>query len=221
MQKTAILLGITGLTGGILAKKILINNQYSQVISFTRKPSGIKNPKLTEHVIDLFKLEDYAEEFIGDVVFCCIGTTQAKTPDKEVYHKVDYGIPLSAARLCKLNGINTMITISAMGADAKSRVFYNRTKGEMERDILNLDIKNSYFMQPALIAGDRKEKRLLENLGKQVMKIINPLLIGSLKKYQSIHPDQIAEAMMNVAENGHNKKRIPSDEIKKIANGIN
>ena len=155
----------------------------------------------------------------ADVVFCCVGTTNAKTPDKEKYRAIDYGIPLKAAEYCKKNGVGTLIVISAMGADPKSKVFYNRLKGEMERDVLKVGIKNTFFMQPSLIAGDRKEKRTFEYITKQMMKFLNFFLIGPAKKYRSIHADTIAEAMIHVDLHGYEKARIQSDEIQNIADG--
>lgn len=219
MAKTAIILGITGLTGSLLAKELLASQDYDKIIAFSRQKSGLKHVKLTEYIIDLFDLEQQSMRFNADVVFCCIGTTQAKTPDKDLYHKIDYGIPVAAARLCMANDIDTMITISAIGADAQSKIFYNRTKGEMESDVAGLGIKNCYFLQPSLIAGDRDEKRTLETVSKMIMAIINPLLIGGLKKYRSIHPLTIAKAMIQVAKNGYKHVIIPSNEIKAIAHG--
>ena len=218
MGKTAILLGITGLIGNALAKDILEDSRYDKLISFHRRKSGIVHPKLEEHIVDLFELEKYAEQFKGDVVFCCIGTTQAKTDDKETYKKIDYGIPVSAAKLSAYNNIPKFIAISALGANPSSSVFYNKTKGEMERDVLKQNVNETYFLQPSLLAGDREEQRTLEKLAIGAFKVLNPLLIGPLKKYQSIKPEPIVATMQYLAFNTYSEIRIESDEIKKIAN---
>ena len=218
MGKTAILLGITGLIGNALAKNILEDSRYDKLISFHRRKSGIVHPKLEEHIVDLFELEKYAEQFKGDVVFCCIGTTQAKTDDKETYKKIDYGIPVSAAKLSAYNNIPKFIAISALGANPSSSVFYNKTKGEMERDVLKQNVNEPYFLQPSLLAGDREEQRTLEKLAIGAFKVLNPLLIGPLKKYQSIKPEPIVATMQYLAFNTYSEIRIESDEIKKIAN---
>ncbi|WP_405330596.1 NAD-dependent epimerase/dehydratase family protein [Leeuwenhoekiella sp. LLG6367-2.1] len=218
MGKTAILLGITGLIGNALAKNILEDSRYNKLISFHRRKSGIVHPKLEEHIVDLFELEKYAEQFKGDVVFCCIGTTQAKTDDKETYKKIDYGIPVAAAKLSAYNNIPKFIAISALGANPSSSVFYNKTKGEMERDVLKQNVNETYFLQPSLLAGDREEQRTLEKLAIGAFKVLNPLLIGPLKKYQSIKPEPIVATMQYLAFNTYSEIRIESDEIKKIAN---
>ncbi len=216
-MKTAILLGATGLTGGILLQKLIKDPGYSKVILFSRSTVAVKDGKIEEHLIDLFKLEEYAELFNGDVVYCCIGTTKSKTPNEETYRKIDYGIPVAAAKLCNENGIGTFEVISSMGSNPKSKVFYNRIKGEMEEAILAQKISNTYIFQPSLIAGDRVEKRFFENLAKKTLKVLNFVLIGPLEKYRSIHPETIAKAMIKVEKNGFPRTRIQSQEIKEIA----
>ncbi|KZS38199.1 nucleoside-diphosphate sugar epimerase [Aquimarina aggregata] len=214
MSKTAIILGATGLTGSILLKMLIEDTRYHKIKLFSRKSCGIAHPKIEEHLIDMLQLRDQAEKFTANEVFCCIGTTNAKTPNKEFYHQIDYGIPVSAARLCKTNTINTLIIVSALGADSESRIFYNRTKGEMEKAVLEFDISKTHILQPSLIAGKRNEKRFGEYFFKIVMKIMNPLFLGPLKKYRSIHPETIVSAMIWLANHEFNEQKIVSDKIK-------
>ncbi|RXG18054.1 putative NAD(P)-binding protein [Leeuwenhoekiella aestuarii] len=217
MGKTAIILGITGLTGNLLAKAVLADSRYDKLISFHRRKSNITHAKLEEHVVDVLELEKYKSLFKGDIVFCCIGTTQSKTSDKETYKQIDYGIPVSAARLCKQNKISQFIAISALGANAESSVFYNKVKGEMERDVLKQNLKETYLLQPALLAGDREEKRTIEKLAIQAFKFFNFFLIGPLKKFQSIKPEALVAAMQYLSFNTYADNKIESDVIKKLA----
>ncbi|HEY9186080.1 MAG TPA: NAD-dependent epimerase/dehydratase family protein [Salegentibacter sp.] len=217
MSKTAIILGATGLTGSYLLKRLIPDKRYGKIILFSRSATAIRSSKIEEHLIDLFELGRHRDKFKADVVFCCIGTTQNKTPNKEIYRKVDYGIPVTAAKLCAENKIENFLVISALGADPKSRFFYNQTKGEMEKAVLQQEIRNTFIFQPSLIGGERQEKRPLEFISKQLMKAANFVMFGPLKKYQSIHPDSIAKAMQKVAVDGYEKIRIESDEIKKLA----
>ncbi len=216
-MKTAIILGATGLTGGILLQKLLKDPGYSRIKLFSRSSVAVKDDKIEEHLIDLFELEDQKQYFTGDEIYCCIGTTKAKTPNEETYRKIDYGIPVTAAKLAAENNIPVYAVISALGANAGSKIFYNRIKGEMEKDVLKQKVANTYIFQPSLIAGDRVESRTGEKIANKVMNVINPLMIGPLKKYRSIEPTVIAEAMKKVASGGYHKAFIPSNEIKKIA----
>ncbi|MBP2833154.1 NAD(P)H-binding protein [Aquimarina sp. U1-2] len=217
MLKTAIILGATGLTGGILLQQLLHDERYAKIKLFSRQRVPISNPKIEEHIIDLLKLKEYADHFVADEVFCCIGTTKAKTPDQELYYKIDYGIPVNAAQLCKVNGIPTFIVISALGAHPESAIFYNRTKGKMENAIIALHLPKTHILQPSLIGGSRTEKRLGEYLFKIMMKVIQPLLIGALKKYRMIPPETIVSAMIWLANNKCSNLRIESDELKQIS----
>lgn len=216
-QKTAIILGATGLTGKLLLQLLLKDNRYGKIKLFSRSSSGIVNPKVEEYLGDVIGLDAFENEFMADEVFCCIGTTKSKTPDKEMYKRIDFGIPTKAAKLCKANGINTLIIVSALGANPKSNIFYNRTKGEMEDVVIRLQIPKTHILQPSLIGGKREEKRIGEWLFKQLMKVANLVLAGPLKKYKSIHPNDIAKAMVWLANNKYERVKIPSDLIQKIS----
>lgn len=216
-RKSAIVLGATGLTGGVLLQRLLEDERYYKVKVFTRNHLKTESEKLEEYLIDLFELDKFQELFHADEVYCCVGSTQKKTPDNEIYRKVDFGIPATAAQLCRLNNISTFMVISAMGANENSSIFYNRTKGEMEGAVLDKKLKKTHILRPALIGGDRQEKRPMESAFKKIMEFVNPLLKGKLKKYQSIHPDEIVEAMLFLANNSYASVILESDEIKEVA----
>lgn len=216
-KKTAIILGATGLTGNILLKMLLENENYSRIVLFSRHSCGIENPKIEEHLIDLFQLKEQSSKFKADEVYCCIGTTKKKTPDLETYRKIDYGIPVDAAELCRKNKIAFFAVISAMGANSQSRIFYNKTKGEMEEAVLACRIPQTFILRPSLISGDRQENRLGESLAKNLMKLLDPIMLGSVKKYRSIAPEVIAKCMMCLAQDQAEEAIIESDRIKKIA----
>jgi uncharacterized protein YbjT (DUF2867 family) len=214
MKKTVILLGATGLVGGHLLNLLLQDDTIIKVVLFSRRSPQVNHPKIEEHLIDLFQLENYGELFKGDAVFCTVGTTKAKTPDQEMYKRIDYGIPVSAARLAKKNGIDTFAVVSAMGANPDSRIFYNKVKGEMERDVLALQIPYTYVLQPSLMGGNRSEKRTGEHLAQLVARAFKFLIP---KRYEMIHPETIAKAMLVLSESKPASGRISSDEIKTIA----
>ena len=214
MKKKAIILGATGLTGSHLLELLLNDPNYDAVKVFTLKKLPNIHPKLEEYEIDLLKLSDYADKFTADVVFCCIGTTKAKTPNKELYRAVDYGIPVEAAKLCKKNAINSFIVISAIGANPQSKVFYNRLKGEMERDVVAQQIEHTQLLQPSLIVGNREEKRIGEDLSKQFMKLFGFLIPA---RYKMIEGKTIAKAMVQMANNPTKEHIVPSEKIKEIA----
>ena len=218
MKKTAIILGATGLTGSILLEKLLNDDRYETIKLFSRKEIDGLPSKVNQYVGNLFELENFRADFTGDEVYCCIGTTAKKTPDKAVYTAIDYGIPVASAKLAKENGISTFLVVSALGANAKSSIFYNKTKGEMERDVLSEKIDHTYILQPSIIEGKRNEQRIGEKMGLVLFKLVQPLFFGKLKKYRSTEAEHIAQAMINLVNSTSGAQIITSDKIKEIAN---
>lgn len=217
MKYSAVVIGATGLTGSKLVPLLFENEQYDRVITLSRKRTKLNHRKHTSHIVDLMDPATYAEFLKADHLYICTGTTQAKTPDKAEYYKIEHDLPLQVAQAALRNGAKKAIVVSAIGADSKSKFAYNRGKGDMERDIEKLGFQEVYFLQPSLIGGDREEHRPFESGWKKFQKLIDPLLVGALKKYRTIEPETIAQSMIYVALNGYHKSRIESDELKEIA----
>ena len=217
MGKTAIILGATGLTGGILLQKLIEDNRYKTVKLFSRKKIERLPPKVEQFIGNMLELDNFKKDFTADEVFCCIGTTAKKTPNKETYKNIDFGIPVTAAKLSKENNIPTFLVVSAIGANPESSVFYSRTKGEMEQEVLRQNIMSTYILQPSIIGGNRNESRIGEKIGLVVFKIVQPLFFGKLKKYKITEAEHIAQAMINLANSTLKKQIITSEEIELLA----
>lgn len=195
MLKKAIIAGATGLIGNHLLSILLNATEYNEVLIVVRKSLALKHPKLRQLVINFDALPDYADQIKGDVLFCCMGTTRKKTPDRKEYYKIDHDYPVMLGEIAKKNNIPQFHLISAIGANPKSAVFYTRMKGEIEEDLKELHLPALFLYQPSMIAGNRQEHRSMEKTLITVWKFINPLLIGGLKKYRSIEGETIARAL--------------------------
>ncbi len=217
MGKTAIILGASGLTGQALLTALIADKNYESIKLFSRKKTENTSSKVIEIVGNLLTLKNFKEDFTADEVFVCIGTTAKKTPDKIVYKNIDFGIPAAAAKLAKVNHIPTFIVVSAMGANAKSSVFYNKTKGEMEQAVLSEKIKHTYILRPSIIGGNRNENRPMEKIGIAIFKLLQPLMVGKLKKYRIIEGENIAKAMIYLANEKPGLQIIESDKIQEMA----
>ncbi|TVZ52888.1 NAD(P)H-binding protein [Dokdonia sp. Hel_I_53] len=217
MSKTAIVLGATGLTGGLLTELLIKDASFSKVKLFTRRPTEFSHEKVEEIICDLLDMNTFKDDFIGDVVFCCIGTTKAQTPDKEKYHAIDFGIPVNTAKLAKEKGITNYLVISSMGTSTNSPFFYVRTKGEMERDVLKVGIENTYILKPAFINGRPNEERKGEKIIKSMMSVLDVILIGPLKKWRSTQATEIAKAILQLALKPVDHSEIENIEIKELS----
>jgi len=212
-----LIVGSTGLVGGGLLNLMLKDDEIESIEIWVRKSISTEHPKLITKIVDFNRIEDLGDIDV-DAVCISLGTTIKKAGTKEAFRKVDFGYVTSISKKAKKDGINQLIVVSSLGANPDSGNFYLRTKGEMEAEILNLDIENIAVLRPALLVGDRKENRLGERAAEHLFKIINPLLRGKLKKYRSIKSIDVAQAMLKLSK-GHEKGRliIENDEIEKIA----
>ena len=215
----AILLGASGLIGGLLLNVLLQSSEYKEVVIFVRKELPVKHKKLKQLVIDFNKLETYATEITGDAIFCCLGTTRKKTPDLSVYRKIDHDYPLQVAKIAFQNGVEQYHLVSSLGADANSSNFYTKMKGEVEDDMIKVGLKCLHIYRPSFLTGNRTEKnRFAERNVAVLFKVIDPLLFGGLKKYRSIPAKTVALAMYKqslIKQEG--VFMHPSDQIKQIA----
>lgn len=193
--KVAAIVGATGLVGRALLENLLESTDYQKVISFTRRKTSQTHPKLQERVLPLENLEN--EEPPGvDVAFCALGTTMKKAGSKAAFKEVDYAHVVRFARLVKRASCPRFLMVSAMGADPKSLVFYNRVKGEVEQAVRERGFKATHILRPSLLLGDRKEARLGEDLGKKFSQFVNPVIPAN---YRAIQATQVAYAMYKIS----------------------
>jgi len=150
--------------------------------------------------------------------FCCLGTTKNKTPDLSQYRQIDHDYPIAVAEIAKKNGIGQYHFVSAIGANKNASAFYTKLKGETEDALKSVGLNALYIYQPSLLTGYRNDRRVMEAIAIAVMRVLNPLLFGSLKKYRSIPAYTVAMAMFKQSlKNQDGVFTYPSDQIKKIA----
>jgi len=207
-MKTALLFGATGFIGSHLLRDLLDSPDYSRVIAVARKPLMLNHPKLTVLIGDIASLPTLKPQLVADEIFIALGTTRKHTPDEAEYYKIDHDYPLLAAATAKANGARSVFLVTAVGANAGSGVFYVRTKGEVERDILALDFEHTHIFRPSMILGERDEDRPRERLIIAIWNVINPLLVGPADRYRGLTGNEIAHAIAKAARHQAGKVRI-------------
>jgi uncharacterized protein YbjT (DUF2867 family) len=217
--KTALIIGSTGLIGSQLLNLLLESPNYARVITFVKRDTGIKHPKLTQHIIDFDKPETYKELVVGDDFFCTIGTTIKKVGSQKAFRKVDFEYPKQFAAFALQNKVKQFLIISSLGADANSGNFYLKTKGEIEDFLKDCNFESVSVLQPSLLLGNRTEFRLGEKAGAFFMKTLSFLFFGNLKKYKPIESETVAKALLKIAQtNNKGFKIYESDAIQEIGN---
>ena len=194
----ALIIGATGATGKDLLAKLLEDEAFSEIHSFVRKPMSISHPKLHTHVVDFETPEAWADLVRGDVAFSCLGTTLAVAGSKDAQWRVDYDYQYAFAQQCKTNGVPTFVLISAAGATAQSKLFYNRMKGQLEDAVKALDFPSLLIFQPSVLIRSNND-RGAENFSVKAIHFLNK--IGLFKHYRPMPTEILAEKMLSAVYN--------------------
>lgn len=200
-QKTALIAGATGLVGQALTGLLLQAPEYKEVIVLVRQPveQWKSHKKLRQVIVDYERLEQQRQELQADDIYCCLGTTIRKARTQENMYRIDVTYPLELARIACEEGATQFLVVSAIGADARSSVFYSRIKGELEQQLAQIGYESLSIVRPSLLLGKRKEFRLGERTGAILARVLSPLFIGPINKYKAISADIVAESMYRIA----------------------
>jgi uncharacterized protein YbjT (DUF2867 family) len=191
-MRSVMLIGATGLVGQLVLQKALAHPGVLQVVALTRRPLAV-HAKLLNPVVDFDALPPDASWWRVDAVVCALGTTMRVAGSKDAFYRVDHDIPLHVARLARQHGAQAYALNSALGADPSSRVFYSRTKGELERDLQGLGYPSLTLVRPGLIGGERDESRPAEQLALRVSTWVGPLLPP---RYRVVPAERIAHHLL-------------------------
>lgn len=214
MSRHVVLAGATGLVGGHLLQQLLDDADIADVVALTRRPLAIPHPKLVPAVVDFAHLSEFALPQVDDC-FLCIGTTIRNAGSQEAFRAVDFALPLAIAQMALAAGAARCFVVSAMGADATSRVFYNRVKGELEAALNALAFRTVVAFRPALLAGERVEYRAGEHMALAVMRPLGTLIPA---RWRPVAASAVARAMMDAASHDDaGRIVVESDAIQRFA----
>ena len=188
----ALIIGATGATGKDLVTQLLADDTYSEVHCFVRKPLALTHPKLYAHVVDFETPEAWADLLHGDVAFSCLGTTLAVAGNEDAQWRVDYDYQYTFAQQCKANGVPTFVLVSAAGAKAQSKLFYNRMKGTLEDAVKTLHFSYLLIFQPSILIRSNSDRNT-ENFTVKAIHLLNK--IGLFKRYRPMPTNVLAQRM--------------------------
>jgi uncharacterized protein YbjT (DUF2867 family) len=201
--RIALVAGGSGLVGSQLLPLLLQAPQYARVHALSRRPLPFDHPRMANRVVRFeASLQAQLKGLRCQDAFCCLGSTIREAGSQAAFRAVDYDLVLEFAQLALTCGAERMVVVSALGANAASKNFYLRVKGEMEKALEGMRFRALDILEPSLLLGARRELRVLELSAQLAMQLVNPLLLGSWSRFRAIPAATVAGAMCGVAHSG-------------------
>jgi uncharacterized protein YbjT (DUF2867 family) len=194
MPRIVLLLGATGLVGGKILEQLVRDDDVHEIRVIVRRSMANARiaPKVRELVTDFEALERHVGWLGVDQIFCALGTTLRKAGSRQAFRRVDLDYPMIVARHAHRQGARQFLLVSSMGADAGSRIFYTRVKGELEDAVRAVGFHAVTIARPSFLAGRREESRI----GEAVVTRLAHLLPGAMKP---VRAGQVASALVRAA----------------------
>lgn len=212
-QRTVILAGATGLVGREILQGLLADPSVSAVHSLGRRTPATQHPKLTAHIVDFAALPPLPP---ADEVYLALGTTIKVAGSQAAFRALDYDANLNVARAALAAGVKKVGLVSAMGADARSRIFYNRVKGELENALTQMPFEGLVIARPSLLVGDREvlgqPKRSGEVIGEVIARVLGFLIPANLKP---IPASAVAQALLATVPNARARTVLFSGSMRR------
>lgn len=216
--RTAVVVGGSGLVGGLCLRALLETPQYARVIGLARRCLPLSHPKFSCQQVDFDSLGTVPE---AEDVFCALGTTRRQAGSEEQFRRVDFEYPKRLAELAVAKGAQRFILVSSVGANSRSRSFYLRVKGELEEAIRALPFTAIHTFRPGLLIGARTERRPGEAAIALLAQMLEFAFAGRFRRYRPIEAETVAAGMVAAATAGEKGfHTYMYDEIKKLAAGL-
>lgn len=197
--RTAAVAGATGLVGRHLVEALLADDAYGRVVVLARRAPERSHPKLDVRVVDFERIGEQARGLGASDVFCALGTTIRKAGSEDAFHRVDFTYVHELAKAVQ-GEARLFSLVSALGASPTSRVFYNRTKGEIEEAVRSLGFPATHILRPSFLAGERDERRLGERVGMAAARAVSVIPLTSLRRVRPIEARVVAGVMVHLAK---------------------
>jgi len=207
-----IVIGATGLIGRSLVAQLVNEESVERITAVTRRPVEYESTKIVNKVIDFDRIENFKDEFEGDFLFSCLGTTRKQAGSLEAQRKVDFEYQYKAAEISSENQVSHYLLVSSSGADQNSSSQYLKIKGELETKVMSLPFERINIFQPSILLGKRDKFRFGEySAGLLLSKLC---LLPVLKRYRPIDGKIVARKMIEVSSRpGSSRETYSLDEL--------
>jgi NAD-dependent epimerase/dehydratase len=206
MKNTAVIIGATGAVGREIVNEILSGEYYNRVYILGRSSiSKLPDDSRLEKIIIDFDNIDFDMDILENAdVFASLGTTIKTAGSKENQRKIDVDYTVNFAKLCE-GKVRSFNVVSAIGANSKSKNFYNSLKGELEDKLKEMNLRTLRIFQPSLLISKRDDNRFLEEIFMKVAPIFQFVLKGKIKKYSPIEVSLLGKVLVRFATENKGK----------------
>ena len=210
------MLGATGAVGNHAALTLAKLPDIARLTLLGRRSAdNVVGVVVAQHVVDIFAPTSYEGLLTGHTTaICSLGVGQPSKMSQAEFQKIDRDAVLDFARACKRAGVEHFELLSAVSANSKSSSFYLRTKGELEDGLKALDFERLSLFQPSMIVTPTNRYGLGQAVLLKAMPMLDPLLIGPLRKFRSIRVEQLGKAIaMNVLREKRGVETLRYDDF--------
>lgn len=215
VPRRIVIAGASGLVGSCILRDALADDMVAAVHALARRSLATEHPKLSVHVVDFAKLPPLPA---ADEVYLALGTTIRQAGSEAAFRAVDLDANVAVARAAQAAGAQRFGLVSAMGADARSRVFYSRVKGETEDAVAALAPRALVIARPSLLAGERAALGQPSRLGERVGLALGQLVGWALPMdYRPVDARRVARALLASVPAADGRVVLTSGEIQRFA----
>lgn len=200
--RTVLLAGATGLVGSQILHALLNDGRTGTVHVLLRR--AVLDLPASRRLQTLFVDFDALPALpTADEAYIALGTTIRAAGSRDAFVAVDVDAVVNVGRAAYAAGVRKLAVVSALGADARSSVFYNRVKAQAESELAAIGFQRLVIARPSLLHGDRgrlgQPWRFGEGLSLLVLRPLSKLLP---KGARPIAARTVARAMVRALRDG-------------------
>jgi uncharacterized protein YbjT (DUF2867 family) len=223
MEVSVVMLGATGAVGGHVARTCATRPEVGRLTLLGRRPvEALGGEKVHQAVVDVQDPSSYGSLLAGHhAAICTLGVGQPSKMSRAEFVRIDKTVVLAFAEACRGAGVRHFQLLGSVGADARSRAFYLRTKGELEDGLRALGFERLSLFRPSMILTPTNRYGLSQALTLALWPWLAPVLAGGLRKYRGIAVDRLGRAMaLNLVTEGSGEEVLHWDAIERLAEGV-
>ena len=220
---SVVMLGASGAVGGQVVATLRGMPHVAKLTLLGRReialPASANRTAVTQHVIDIDATDTWAQFVAGhDCAVCTFGVGESSKVSKAELVHIDKDVVIAFATICKQAGVKHFELLNSVGADARSRSFYLRTKGELCDALIALNFERLSLFQPSMILTPTNRYGVSQALTLAVWPTLSHLMLGPMQKFRGVRVETLGAAIAkNLATTGRGVESLQWDRFDALA----